>query len=231
MKGLDISPIRERETSGTLPIRPRVILRLVVVLPDMDMREAPLAQRLCALAAQGVAHGTTSNFADVLLLSVCDSWVNESPIRLRLALLMALLHDAGLNVSTDVRVNADWPTWLQSLHQPGDLVVCFAEHVLAPPHLLAISNPAARPQRLYQHLSALHFAATELLGYCISPKNPSSWRDGVRHWVAPLSIVVLLLIFQIFLVQWTRDWQDWTRKTAFILTIILELATVAKFSM
>lgn len=230
MNGLDISPIRERDAFANLPIRPRVTTRLVVVLPDLDVREAPLAQRLCALAAQGVTNGTASNFADVLLLSAYDSWANESPVRLRIALLVALLREAGLTVATDVRVNADWPTWLQSLHQNGDLLVCFAEHVLAAPTSIPFAAYAVKPQTLYQHLSALHFAATELLGYCITPKTKSSWRDGVRHWVVPLGIVVLLLIFQIFLVQWTRDWQDWTRKSAFILTTLLELATVAKFS-
>jgi len=230
VKGLDISPIREHEAFATLPIRPRVTSRLVVLLPDMDMREAPLAQRLCALAAHGVTNGVTSNFADVLLLSVCDSWDTESRVRLRLALLVALLRGTGLNVVTDVRVNAGWPTWLQSIHQPGDLLVCFAEHSLALQHTIPLSSHAVRPLRIYQQLSALHYTATELLGYCITPHTPSGWRDGIRHWVVPLSIVVLLLIFQIFLVQWTRDWQDWTRKSALILTTAMELATVAKFS-
>ncbi len=201
----------------TLPTpSPRPCQRLLVVVPDADLREARLAQRVSDMATQ--------HRATVMLLAICSGWADEPQIRLRLALLAALIEGANIAVQSDIIFNEGWPTLLQRLYLPGDLLVCFSEHVLTS----AMAGVLQQPCPIAYFLKSMRMPNCELQGYVIalSPHTASGLR-GLKTWLLPLGIVVGMLVFQLFLVQWMIDWDDWVKKAVMSISVVAELVSVA----
>ena len=196
-------------------VRARPCQRLLVIVPNADLHEARLAQRINTMA--------TYNHATVLLLSVCSSWADEPSARLRMALLAALVEGADTPTQTEIFLNDDWPTVLQRLYVPGDLLVCFPEHILPS----GMADKFGPSHSMAHMLQIMHLPACELLGYVIALEQDNNWRKTLKVWLLPLGIALGMFIFQVFLVQWAKGWNDLARKTLMSITVIIELVSIA----
>ena len=198
-----------------LPIpRPRPCQRLMVIVPNADLHEARLAQRLSDMA--------TYNHAEVLLLAIGLSWAEEPNVRLRLALLGALMEGVGVTTQAEVFPNEDWLTILQRLYLPGDLLVCFPEHDLS----IGKASPIGQSQPIARVLEFMHMPTCELQGYVIALEPHDSWLENLKGWLLPMSIVIGMFAFQVLLVHWTQDWNNWAQKALMSITVIVELVSI-----
>ena len=114
--------------------------RLIVLVPDQGVYGAALAQHIRDLAAPCEIN--------VALVCVMESGaVAESALRLRLATLAASIGDGQVDVTANVVSGQSWIGAVQRMWQPGDIVICCAEH--------RVPTVATGQQPLYHVLSWL----------------------------------------------------------------------------
>jgi len=91
------------------------ITRLLVLLPNCDFREAVLANTLWTIVSR--------NGATVRLLAAVDDWSDEPRIRMRVALLAAMLRESGLDAEVEFVTGTDWVETVLARWMPGDVIV------------------------------------------------------------------------------------------------------------
>ncbi len=96
--------------------------RVLLLLPDLDVHEARLAQAITNLQPRR---------SSVAVLSLITTNSVENRTSLRIAFLCAVLRDAGMAVTAHVIRGTDWAQQTRKLHHKNDLVMCLQEHVMA----------------------------------------------------------------------------------------------------
>jgi hypothetical protein len=106
--------------------RDRVIVnRLIVLVPERGIEGNELARRIWALAAPCELKVV---FLCALGADTDGSSEREPAMRLRLATLASLIRDERVDVSWQVMTGWGWVQAVRDAWQPGDLVLCYAEH-------------------------------------------------------------------------------------------------------
>jgi hypothetical protein len=96
--------------------------RLVIILPDANFDVFNLPRRILKL--------TAPERHQVLLVARPAAEENENRLRLRLATLASLVRDPFTTVAIQLVTEMPLELAVVQLSQPGDLLVCFAEHRL-----------------------------------------------------------------------------------------------------
>jgi hypothetical protein len=193
---------------------PRSIRRILLLLPNADLNEAMLARALWTLA--GAHH------ASVHVIALIDDWADEGQVRLRVALLLALLRGSGIQpVEHYEKDTVDWISIVRRMYQPGDVVVCHAEQQLpvnngGVPHLSPLST----------HIAMLHIPVCELHG-AIKHPPAMTLRRVIKVWVLPVLIIVLSVGLEIVFMRWARNWAMWSRQAVLAAYTTFEIATVS----
>lgn len=111
---------------GDLLILPKnenivAVRRLVVLLPENDLDECTLAQRIWSLAAPGSL--------DILFLVLASNQNVQAHLRRRLATLAAIIGHRQIKVSTKMAVETNWVKAVEQVWQLGDILLCFDRHM------------------------------------------------------------------------------------------------------
>lgn len=200
-------------TWRTLDPAPRRIRRILVLLPNADLNEAMLARVLWTLA--GAHH------ASVHVIALIDDWADEGQVRLRVALLLALLRGSGIDpVEHYEKDTTDWISIVRRMYMPGDVVVCHAEQKLP-----VNNNGAPHLSPLSTHIAMLHMPVCELHG-AIKHQPPMTLLRAIKVWGLPLLIVVLSVGLEILFMHWARNWAMWSRQAVLATYTTLEIISV-----
>jgi hypothetical protein len=193
---------------------PRPIRRLLLLLPNADVNEALLARAILTLAGE---HHTS-----VRIVAMIDDWADEGQVRLRVALLAALLRGAGIEPDEHYEKDTiDWLSVLRPMYVPGDVIVCHAEQRLPanegrfPPHTSPLST----------HIAMLHMPVCELRG-ALRDKPAMTVRRAMRVWVLPLIVIGVSLVLEVLFVRWARDWAESSRQAILAIYTTLEILSV-----
>ncbi len=115
--------------------------RLLVLVPDLDIDEVDLAQRVWSLAEpRGLP---------VLYLGISAEPDRESLVRRRLATLAAITRDNRIQVEMRCPPIHNWAEAIADVSRPGDLIVCPPEQATFPPWN---DHRSVRPNRAPVHV-------------------------------------------------------------------------------
>lgn len=215
---VDALPAGMAITWRTIDLAPIPLARLVVLLPNTDVNEALLARAIWALS---MPRGLR-----VHVVAMIDDWADEGNVRLRLALLTALLRESGIEPSVELEQDdVDWTRVVRRLHQPGDAVVCHAEQMA----VVGIRGARVDRQPLGACLAALRMPVCELSGVIAASPGPTL-RQTARAWLLPFAIVFATLALELLFLDWTRGWADWARRAVLAAWTTAEILTVARLA-
>jgi hypothetical protein len=172
-------PVIVSDGSSAVSVRESGATRLLVLVPDLDIDEVDLAQRVLSLAEpRGLP---------VLYLGISVESIRESLVRRRLATLAAITRDDRIQADTRYLPVHSWPEAIQATCRPGDLIV-------APPErALALQANGYRSGR--KALSALARAPVHVLPDSVFATRPDRGRrlKGFVFW--PISLAILAGFF------------------------------------
>jgi hypothetical protein len=202
------APAEASEIGGLFVVQgrnPISVRRLVVLIPNVDIDEAEVAQEVWKLAfPPGLA---------VLFLGLCPN-INEEPrVRRRLATLAALTRDERVSVDMQLEFGHNWIKKLRTVLAVGDIVVCHTEQQTGIWH-----------QPLELALARLDIPTLTLKGF-IPPMYKSS-STFLRESIFWLVSVVIVLGFFWLQAQELRISEIWAQDTLLGLSILIELGVL-----
>ena len=190
-----------------LPVEsPACHTRILALIPDADLNEARFAQCVGNLSAQ--------HLAPVLLLTVVPHYAHEANARLRLALLAALLYEAGRAVEMEIVVAVDWLSVVGQYQREGDLILCHAEQGDVEPIQKLLQKAGLRVQ--------------EVRGYVTLQAAPSLL-EKLLSWFVPLAIIFVVFGVQALVLRWASAWPQPAQHALLIFTLVAEVAAVMFF--
>ena len=149
--------------------------RLLVLVPDLDLDEVDLAQRVWSLAEP--------RSLPVLYLGITAEPFRESLVRRRLATLAAITRDDRIQVNTRYLPVHKWLEAIHATCRPGDLIVS------PPERALSLQSNGYRSGRTA--LSAAAGAPVHLLPDSVFDARPDRGRR-LKGWVFwPVSLAIL----------------------------------------
>lgn len=169
--------------SGPKPAR-----RLVVLVPDLEWQFIPAIHRIWELA--------NSQYACVLLISLCKDPSQELNLRRALITLCALLQDGRIPVETKVEIGMNWVDVVKHNYQVDDMIVCFAEQ---------------RAGLLQKPLSQILASNLTVPIYVVSgvpipiPMPRSNWLTQVTAWLGSIVIIAGFGLLQVKIMQVSAD--------------------------
>jgi len=117
MTELDSTP-----PSLTYPIAPHFkrgpTNRLIVLFPAQAADSPNQCRRIWEIAG--------SFGLNVLLLSLCDDYYEESQLRRQLITMAALIGDSHICVNIQIDRGSDWLRSVKKIYQSGDVIACYA---------------------------------------------------------------------------------------------------------
>ena len=177
-----------------------VAQRLLVLVPDLDIDEADLAQRVWSLAEpRGLP---------VLYLGLATQPHRELPARRRLATLAAITRDQRIRVDTLCQLIPGWGPAIAAAARPGDLIVCPPEYATVPPW---DSPRSVRPLQATLHV---------LPGLRVIPQP--SRRRRLRQLAFWTVALVILATFFWLQVQIERSTEGFAHAALLSLTVLAE---------
>lgn len=213
---VDALPAGLALTWRTLDPAPIALARLVVLLPNTEVNEAMLARAIWVLS---MPRGLR-----VHVVAMIDDWADEGEVRLRLALLTALLRESGIDPSVELEQDdADWMRIARRVCRPGDAVVCHAEQTAA----VGLRGARVEHQPLGACLAALRLPVCELSGV-ITRAPALTLRQTARAWLLPFAFVIVTLFLELLFLGWARGWADWARRAVLAAWTTAEILTVAR---
>jgi len=209
------SPTGVGMTWRALDLAPHLIRRFIVLLPNADINEAQLARAVWTLAGE--------RHVAVHVIALIDDWADEGQVRLRIALLSALLRGSGIEPEEHYEKDTtDWLSIVRRLYAPGDVVVCHAEQTM----LESGGGMTARFSPLSTHIAMLHMPVCELRGV-IKAKPAMTVRRAIRVWGLPLMVILVSIGLEILFMRWARNWAEWSRQAVLATYTTLEIVSVA----
>ena len=166
-----------------LPLNPTQ--RLVVLVPPGEVDEIALARHVWQLA--------TCSCLRVLYLALSPDVAQAAYQRRRLAGLAALTSDQNIHAHASVFAEKNWQQALEQIWQPGDLVVCLANH--------QVSNHLIWRRNLGDQLFETLGMPVYLLGGCEISPVPLDWQGikGLFSIMTSLSLVVVFFGVQVII--------------------------------
>lgn len=194
---LDISSLRQypADTSSEQP-------RLLVLVPA-DSDYSAMTRQIWQLA-------NTTDSTSVQLLSLCKDPLEEPGLRRGLAMMCALIREAGVSAETKVEFAANWVDVIKRNHQLGDLVVCFSEQRIGP-----LQRPLSQ---LLQ--SNLNMRVYILSGAGAQSTPRTNWFSQIMAWSGSVGIIVGSFVLQ---ARITLLPQDWAQTTLLIFSVVGEI--------
>lgn len=205
MKNSDVRPTAfTASPASTLDLQPAS--RLIVLVPEFEADTAIVAQKI-----RSVAKSLESR---IQLLGLSKDALHEPSVRRRLATLSAMVEDARISVESKVEIGGSWVSAIRPHWQPGDVIVCFAEHP---------SGVVGKP--LYQILQSSLNATVYVLSGIQMQKGYSlpSWLPNILAWTGSIALIFGFFWLQVTL---TRFSQDWTHAAMIYASIFIETASV-----
>jgi hypothetical protein len=195
--------------------RPTAIRRLIVLLPDAEINEALLARALWSLSAPGGAH--------IHIIAKVDDWATEGLVRLRLAMVTALLRESAIEPTTQLETSsAEWPQLVRRQSLPGDVIVCDAGQKL-PVHAHGL-DVTFKP--LGDYFAAMRMPVCVVHGM-LRHQPPMTPGRMVKTWVVPLLIIFVSVALEALFLHWARDWAEGARQGILAAYTAVEIAAVA----
>lgn len=202
----------------TLDLAPQPIRRFIVLLPNADLHEAALARALWAFAGE--------RGASVQIIALIDDWADEGLVRMRTALLAALLRESGLNACITLEQDdADWMRIARREMRSGDALVCMAEQLY--PARNAGAGIALAP--LSKHLTMLRVPVCEMSGVLIAPPVPT-FKRTFKTLLLPALIIAGSLALEVIFVNATHTWAGWVRHSAIAAYTAVELFSITRLA-
>jgi hypothetical protein len=189
------------------------IKRLLVLLPSQDLDEAALANILWVLARKDNARAR--------LLCLLSDWSDEPQMRLRAALVCALLRESGIEAEAEYAQGADWLRETQTRRLPGDVVVCHAEQTIAD----GANAFSVQFKPISQFFIAQRIPVCEVSG--VVRGKPQSRLSQLRSLALPALIIVLTLVAQVIFTRLTTSWALWARNLSLGVSSAVELVSIA----
>ncbi|HQV69198.1 MAG TPA: hypothetical protein PLJ62_01060 [Thermoflexales bacterium] len=190
--------------------------RFLVLLPCEDLDEAALANFLWMMAS-----GTK---AAVSFLALIQDWSDEPQMRLRVALISALLRESGVESSAEYARGGDWLSAIQTRRLPGDVIVCHAEQK----HPDTLNGLSVKLKPLSHFFIAQRIPACELSG--ILRVRHVNKLTNITRWVLPLIVILITLALQMIFTRMAANWSLLARDFALGASSAIELLSVAWFS-
>lgn len=183
--GYDLLPAVEiREDVLLFPERPVITSskRLVVLVPRGDISENALARRIWQLAS-------TSGLG-VLYLALSPDHEQIPYYRRRLADLAMMTSNDKLHAYTHVSDERDWFNVVRQILQPGDVLVCMANHM--------VSQNLVQRYRLGEELVRIGKAPVYMLGGMKIGPTPE-WEFAYKEvaaWISSLLVIIAFFVLQ-----------------------------------
>jgi hypothetical protein len=165
-----------RATAGELETTRVEVSRLIVLVPDHGVYGMELARRIWSLAAP----------CELKVLFLCaleTETAQESAMRLRLATLGALIRDEKIQVETHIVTQQTWVEAVWHVWQPGDIVICCAEHRIA----TRIQGDLPLSQMIEYILEVPTYVLPGM--YAADPAKTTATTRSVSRWLALLLII------------------------------------------
>jgi hypothetical protein len=202
--GSDLQQAVERPAS-----RPP-LLRLVVLVPDADLSEGRLANKLWSMASPPGL--------DILLLGLVRNTFREACAQRRLAAIASIARDKRTRVETRVAIGAGWEPLIRSVWQTGDLLVCHTEQNKT---VYGIGREPLAPALA----SRLKIPVYAVSGFC--PHLPPDWPEWLSQVFAILPLIVLLAGFLVALVGIQRFTTGPAQPVLLCLAVVIEYVLIA----
>ena len=166
------------------------IRRLVVVIPDGDIDESALAQRVWQLASTSVL--------SVLYLALSPDYAGVAYQRRRLAALASITSGEGVRALIQVVEGKSWPQALEGVLHTGDLLVCLQNH-LVPFRLVG-------RRALGELLAGAFTVPVYVLGKLHVGPSPKRhlWLKEMLAWLASLGVMAAFFGVQVWIDQMSR---------------------------
>jgi hypothetical protein len=200
MTEIDSIPPSLASSTTSLP-GPKSAHRLVVLMPDLEWEFMPAIHRIWDLA--------NSQYARVLLISLCQDPSQELSLRRALIILCAMLQDGRIPVETKVEIGTNWVDVVKHNYQADDRIICFAEQ---------------RAGLLQKPLSQILESNLSVPIYVVSgihiPMPGSSWLTQVAAWLGSIVIIAGFGVLQVKIMQVS---ESWFQTLLLILVVISEI--------
>ena len=162
-------------------------VRRLIVLVSADSNYTAATRRVWELAR--------AMSARVLFLGLSKDAAQEPSLRRGLVTLAALVQDVNVCAEAKVEIGTNWVDVVKRDCQPGDMIVCFAEHRAGLLH-----KPLS--QILESKLDAPVYILSGL--YPQSP-SPSNWLSQIAAWAGSIGIIAGTFLLQIRIGSMPRD--------------------------
>jgi hypothetical protein len=162
--------------------------RLIVLFPASEFDDLKLSRRIWEIAR--------SLQLNVLLLSLCNDFEEESQLRRKLVTMASIIKDP--NVSTDIMIEHgnDWVGQVRNIWRAGDMVACFAGQKMG-----LMRKP------LDQVLRSNFETPIYILADYQPAMNPNStFISKASSWLGSLAIIGGFLLAEVKIVQLPHDW-------------------------
>jgi hypothetical protein len=161
--------------------------RLVVLVPDGSLDENALAHKIWRLAS--------ISSLQVLFLGLSSDEENAPYFRRRLALLAAAINQGEVRARANVVVGEDWNRAVKNVLHSGDLLVCFARHM--------IPYRAIGRRNIGEVLAASFDVPVYLLGGLQVGRSPTQFQlvRSILAWSLSIAVLLAFGVLQIWISQ------------------------------
>ena len=162
--------------------------RLIVLFPAQAGDSPNQSHRIWEIAA--------SFGLNVLLLSLCDDYYEESQLRRQLITMAAMIGDAQICADIQIDHGDDWVKQLKSIYRSGDVIACYA------------GQRVGLMQKPLHEVLRLQWDATI---YVLSADRPiknsrPKLLSQASFWLGALGIISGFLWLEVHLAQLPQDW-------------------------
>jgi hypothetical protein len=195
-----LDSISTNVTLSTLSLEPAKWL--IVLVPGIEADLTTATQRIWELANAGNRR--------IRFIGLYKNITQELVVRRQLAVMSAMVNDAGIYTETETLSGNNWAEVVQTRWQAGDLVVCFAEQRVGPMKRSLSS--------ILQ--SNLNIPIYILSGIYLQKEEHPSWLAQIFAWVGFIAILAGFFLVQIRIHHLIAGWG----RSAFVLvSVCLEL--------
>jgi hypothetical protein len=176
--------------------------RLIVLFPAHAADSPNQSRRIWEIAR--------SFGLNVLLLSLCDDYYEESQLRRQLITMAALIGDGHICADIKIEHGSDWLRSVKKIYRSGDVIACYAGQQVG-----LMQKPLHEVLRLQWDATIYVLSAD----HPIKNSKPKPLSQ-VSFWVGALAIISGFLWLE---VQLARLPQDWAHNLLFYLCVLLEM--------
>jgi hypothetical protein len=162
--------------------------RLIVLFPASEMDSSNLSHRIWEIA--------TSFHLNVVFLSLCNDFAEETQLRRKLVTLASLVKDVNLSTEIMIEQGNDWVGRVKYIWKPGDIVACYA---------------GQRVGLMHRPLEEALRSSLETQIYFLSEYHPvsnptSTFLSQISSWLGSFAIIGGFFWAEVKVVQLPQDW-------------------------